>query len=247
MSDFTRNEIEYLESGLLGRLATIGRDGTPHVAPVGFRYNAELDAIDVGGHGMTSTKKFRDVARSGRAALVADDLASTDPWRPRGIEVRGSAEAVEEPRPLIRIRPERIVAWGIDTDEFRRNSRPAGEAGMNEEPLTLVEREVLGWPGVWKKRDEDGPGGVGVTGYRLGRRRIGHVHDDGHADFSFPSEVRDELIRSGRATLHPAFPDSRTTASYRIDGPEAVPGAVDLFRLSYRRVAESSERRAARS
>lgn len=81
MSDFTRNEIAYLESGLLGRLATVGGDGTPHIAPVGFRYSAELDTIDIGGRDMANTKKFRDVARTGRAAFVADDLASTDPRR----------------------------------------------------------------------------------------------------------------------------------------------------------------------
>lgn len=114
---------------------------------------------------------------------------------------------------------------------------------MNDEPLVSVEREVLGWPGVWKKRDENGPGGVGVTGHRYGRPQIGHVHDDGHADFRFPREVRDELIRSGRAIPHPAFPDSRTTASYRIRTPEDVPGAIELFRMSYERAKKSAERR----
>jgi hypothetical protein len=106
---------------------------------------------------------------------------------------------------------------------------------MKEELLTSIEREVLGWPGVWKKRDEDGPGGIGVTGYRFGRKQIGHVHDDGHADFRFPREVRDELIRAGRAVPHPAFPDSRTTASYQVRTPENLPGVIELFRMSYER------------
>lgn len=110
---------------------------------------------------------------------------------------------------------------------------------MNE-ALVQVEREVLSWDGVWKKRDENGPGGIGVTGYRLGRRQIGHVHDDGHADFRFPGELRDALIRSGPATSHPAFPDSRTTASYDIRAPEDVPGAIELFRLSYDRLRGSA-------
>jgi pyridoxamine 5'-phosphate oxidase family protein len=44
---------------------------------------------------------------------VIDDLASTDPWVPRGIEIRGRAEAIAMPTPLIRIHPERIVTWGI--------------------------------------------------------------------------------------------------------------------------------------
>jgi luciferase-like monooxygenase len=67
---------------------------------------------------------------------------------------------------------------------------------MNNEQSAMVERVVLGLPGVWKKR-ANGPGGIGVTGYRFDRRQIGHVHDDGHADFRSPREVRDELIRSG--------------------------------------------------
>lgn len=115
---------------------------------------------------------------------------------------------------------------------------------MNEELLEQIEREVLAWPGVWKKRDENGPGGVGVTGYRLGRRQIGHVHDDGHADFRFPREVRDELIRSGRAIPHPAFPDSRTTASYQIRSAEDVPRALELFRLGYERAKATEQRKA---
>jgi pyridoxamine 5'-phosphate oxidase family protein len=43
---------------------------------------------------------------------VIDDLASTDPWRPRGVEVRGRAEALDEPT-IIRIHPERVVSWGL--------------------------------------------------------------------------------------------------------------------------------------
>ena len=119
---------------------------------------------------------------------------------------------------------------------------------MNNEPLAQIEREVLGWDGVFKKRDEDGPGRIGVSGYRygdpeIGGPQIGHVHDDGHADFRFPREVRDELIRTGRAIPHPAFPNSRTTASYRIRTPEDVPGAIELFRMSYERLKESTKRR----
>jgi len=115
---------------------------------------------------------------------------------------------------------------------------------MNDELLARIEREVLGWPGVRKKRDEDGPGGAGVTGYRFGKQQIGHVHDDGHADFSFPREVRDELIRTGRATSHPAFPDSRTTLSYRLRSTEDVPKALELFRMKYEQLKETAQRRA---
>jgi pyridoxamine 5'-phosphate oxidase family protein len=82
--------------------------------------------MDIRGHDLTNTKKYRDIARSGRAALVVDDPASTNPWRPRGIDVRGSAETIEKPEPIIRIYPERIVAWGVDTGGFERNRRSVG-------------------------------------------------------------------------------------------------------------------------
>jgi pyridoxamine 5'-phosphate oxidase family protein len=115
MPVFTEAERNYLAGGRqLGRIATVGADGTPHVVPVAWIYNAARDTIDVGGNGLERSKKFRDVARSGRVAIVVDDLASTDPWRPRGIEVRGRGEAIALPTPLIRIHPERIVSWGIE-------------------------------------------------------------------------------------------------------------------------------------
>lgn len=114
MSVFTAAELEYLGApGHLGRLATVGADGTPHVMPVGFSLDPFLDWIEVRGHDLAATKKFRDVARGGRAAIVVDDLESVDPWRPRGIEIRGRAEALGGPAPVIRIHPERIVSWGL--------------------------------------------------------------------------------------------------------------------------------------
>jgi pyridoxamine 5'-phosphate oxidase family protein len=114
MSVFTEAELRYLVGGRqLGRVATVGADGTPHVVPVAWIYNAVRDTIDIGGHELEQTKKFRDVLRTGRAAIVIDDLQSTDPWRPRGIEIRGRGEAIALPTPLIRIHPERIVSWGI--------------------------------------------------------------------------------------------------------------------------------------
>ena len=121
MSVFTEAELQYLAGGRqLGRIATVGADGTPHVVPVAFLYNAARETIDIGGHELANSKKFRDVERSGRAAIVIDDIASTDPWRPRGIEIRGRGEAIALPTPLIRIHPERIVSWGIGP---RRNAR----------------------------------------------------------------------------------------------------------------------------
>src|SRR5215469_8562315 len=94
MTTLTSGQIEYLAGQRLGRIATTGKDGKPHVVPTSFRYNAELGTIDVGGLHVGTTKKYRDVQANPWAAIVVDDLASTDPWRPRMLEVRGRAEAV---------------------------------------------------------------------------------------------------------------------------------------------------------
>jgi pyridoxamine 5'-phosphate oxidase family protein len=131
MSAFTDKERRYLgerRPERLGRIATVGADGTPHVVPVGWRYNAEHDSIDVGGMNFARTKKFKDARRSGRASIVIDDLASVDPWQPRGIEVRGRAETLEEPRALIRIHPERIISWGIEEQDLTKRHARSVEA-----------------------------------------------------------------------------------------------------------------------
>jgi pyridoxamine 5'-phosphate oxidase family protein len=114
--------IEYLAGQRLGRLATAGADHKPHVVPTSFRYNGELGTIDVGGHHVATTKKYRDVQASGWAAIVVDDLVSTDPWTPRFLEIRGRAEAIPSGgthlgpgfgEAFIRIYPEKINTFGI--------------------------------------------------------------------------------------------------------------------------------------
>jgi pyridoxamine 5'-phosphate oxidase family protein len=125
-SVFTEGELAYLSERRLGRIATVGKDGTPHVAPVGWRYDPEQDAVEVGGRDFGRSKKYRDAARSGRVAIVIDDVVSVDPWQPRGIEIRGTAEVLDDP-PRIRIRPARVVSWSLEGDDFfRQHARTVG-------------------------------------------------------------------------------------------------------------------------
>ena len=119
---------------------------------------------------------------------------------------------------------------------------------MNDELLEMVEREVLEWPGVSKETHGGGRGQGGfrvapATVYKFGRRALGHIHDTGVADLTFPREVHDELVSEGRANPHGA--GFASVVSYRIRKPEDVPGAVDLFRMNYERARTSAERRAA--
>jgi pyridoxamine 5'-phosphate oxidase family protein len=119
---FSETEIAYLASQRLGRLATVQRSGVLQVSPVGFAYNPELQTIDIRGFNLTRSQKFRNVAANGRAAFVVDDLASVDPWRVRCVEIRGVAEAVEGDDPLIRLRPRRIISFGIDEPDTEAHS-----------------------------------------------------------------------------------------------------------------------------
>ena len=139
MSTFTDAEIEYLNSQTLGRIATVGPDGRPHVMPVGVFYDPEAQTIAIGSVGdMAASKKYRDAARRPDVALVVDDVASVDPWTPRGIEIRGRAETLTEGgeevgkrlgagfpfnAAWIRVHPRRILAWGIDSDSYALTAR----------------------------------------------------------------------------------------------------------------------------
>ncbi|MBA3418348.1 MAG: PPOX class F420-dependent oxidoreductase [Geodermatophilaceae bacterium] len=121
MSAFSPAELDYLRTErLLGRLATIDSSGQPHVVPVGWRYNPELDTIDIGGRDFARTRKFRNVRANPKVAFVVDDVLP--PWQPRCVQIRGEAEALEavspsdggEPAPIIRITPATVVSWGLD-------------------------------------------------------------------------------------------------------------------------------------
>jgi pyridoxamine 5'-phosphate oxidase family protein len=146
MSAFTAAEIEFLRSQPLARLATVGADGRPQVKPVGFLLDTDADELVIGGYagsGMATSKKFRDVAANGFVAMVVDDVAEVDPWTPRGVEVRGRAEARTEggaevgkrlgapfdfDPAWILVRPARIVSWGIDGSSYEVSARNAVKA-----------------------------------------------------------------------------------------------------------------------
>lgn len=124
MSAFSAAELNFLQTErLLGRLATIDPQGQPHLVPVGWRYNAELDTIDIGGRDFARTRKFGNVAANPKVAFVVDDVLP--PWQPRCVQIRGTAQALDsvtrpdggEPVPIIRITPTKIVSWGLTTAE----------------------------------------------------------------------------------------------------------------------------------
>jgi pyridoxamine 5'-phosphate oxidase family protein len=126
---FTEKEIEYLTGQRLGRLATVTPSGRAHVVPTGFRLNEERTAIEIGGHNLASRRPLylRNIEANPWVAYVVDDLASVNPWTPRGVTIRGRAEihaqGGERLGPgfdamVITISPTSITSWGIDAAAF---------------------------------------------------------------------------------------------------------------------------------
>jgi pyridoxamine 5'-phosphate oxidase family protein len=115
---FTDEEVAYMRSQPLARLATVGPDGQPDVVPVGFEFDGTH--LYVGGLDPARTRKFRNVrAGNTKVALVIDDLASVRPWSPRYLRIYGTAELVERRGqfglgPYMRITP--TVSWSVNLD-----------------------------------------------------------------------------------------------------------------------------------
>ncbi len=115
---FSEEEINYLQSQRLARIATVSADGQPDVAPVGFEFDGTH--VYVGGFDPARTRKFRNVrAGNTKIAIVIDDLVSADPWTPRYLRIYGVAELVERPGRFgpgsyMRITP--AISWSFNLD-----------------------------------------------------------------------------------------------------------------------------------
>lgn len=113
MGAFTDPEIAYLRSQPLMRFATASPTGRPDVAPVVFQLDG--DDIITSGFDIASTVRYRNVHANPRATVVIDDLASVNPWSPRGVKVIGSCVVEKGPDgERFRISPEIIISWGVN-------------------------------------------------------------------------------------------------------------------------------------
>jgi pyridoxamine 5'-phosphate oxidase family protein len=127
---FTEEELAYLRSQPIARIATVSPDGQPDAAPVLFEFDGTY--LYVGGFDPASTRKFRNVgAGNEKVALVIDDLVSSDPWTPRFLRIYGSAELIERdgqfgPGPYMRIRPTVSWSWNLDGPPFREDADQFG-------------------------------------------------------------------------------------------------------------------------
>ena len=145
---------EYLTSHHLGRLSTVGADGSPQNKPVGYRYNPELGTIDIGGFNIETSAKYRDIATHPHVALVIDDAIGEGASDMRFVEFRGRAEQVAAglsssghgDGPLIRLHPRRMVTIGPGKPSFESSNLIDGVDAHESE---ASQRPTLGLSGTF--------------------------------------------------------------------------------------------------
>src|SRR5205807_7930427 len=98
-------EREFLGSQRIGRLATVGPGGQPHVMPVMYQLgddgSLEFDADGI---------KLRNLSAEPRVAFVVDAMGPK-----RGVAIQGQASVIGHER--ARLVPRRSYSWGLEPSE----------------------------------------------------------------------------------------------------------------------------------
>ena len=146
---FTDEEIAYLRTQRLARIATVSADGQPDVMPVGYQFDGQY--FYVGGMNPAKTRKFRNVrAGNTKVAVVIDDLVSVNPWTVRGLRIYGNAELLVRhegqfgPGQYMRITPTVSWSWNLEgaADHTRSEGRLPARRPRSSDQAKRVAEEV---------------------------------------------------------------------------------------------------------
>jgi pyridoxamine 5'-phosphate oxidase family protein len=97
---FSAAELDFLRSQRLGRVATVGPSGWPHVVPVMYQLT-DAGEFDFDADGV----KLRNLVAEPRVALVVDGSPK------RGVTVQGRAAVIGHER--ARLTPFKKFSWGL--------------------------------------------------------------------------------------------------------------------------------------
>ena len=98
---FSAAELDFLRSQRIGRFATVGPSGWPHVAPVIYAVDDDGGLeFDVDG------VKLRNLTHESRAAMVVDAMGPK-----RGVAIQGRVRLIAPER--ARLEPVRKFSWGL--------------------------------------------------------------------------------------------------------------------------------------
>lgn len=129
---FSERQRRFISEARIGRLATVRRDGSPHIAPVWYRFEdgAFLVLTERG------SQKHRNVEREPRVAFCIDD--ERPPYHT--VIVRGLVAVVEAPGEAWR---EALAIHYLGEEAGRRYARENPDT--NNVMLRIVPEKVVGW------------------------------------------------------------------------------------------------------
>jgi pyridoxamine 5'-phosphate oxidase family protein len=117
---FTAEEIAYLRSQPIARVATVSDDGQPDVVPLAFEFDGTYFWVGGTGPSVAGTRKFRNVrAGNHKVSLAIDDMVSFEPFIARSMRIYGLAEEPIErvgmvgPGIYMRITPTISWSWNL--------------------------------------------------------------------------------------------------------------------------------------
>ena len=125
---FTENEIAYLNSQPLARIASVSTSNQPDNSATGFEFDGKVFYLGSMIGDLRQSRRGKSVlAGNTKVALIVDDLASIDPWRPRYIRIYGTAEFVEREgkfgnKQYMRITP--AISWSRGIEPMERGDGP---------------------------------------------------------------------------------------------------------------------------
>lgn len=128
---------EFVTSSRGGTLATIGRDGQPHLTAMWY---GVVDG-EIWFETKAKSQKAVNVRRDPRVTFLLEDGQTYDTLR--GVAFEGTAEIVEDPEAVFRVG---VSVWERYTGPYTEEQRPAVEMMMNKRiAVRLVAKRVRSW------------------------------------------------------------------------------------------------------
>ena len=121
---FSEQELTFLRTQPLARLATVAVNGQPDADAVGFAF--DNGRFYIGGYYLERTRKYKNIAAGhSKVSLLIDDLRSLQPFEPREIKIHGEAEILQleegfrGPGTYIVVTPKVSWSMGIEGPAFQ--------------------------------------------------------------------------------------------------------------------------------
>lgn len=129
---FSERQLRFLERARIGRLGTVLRDGSPHIAPIWYRFDGAMFLVLT----ERGSQKHKNIERDGRVTLCIDD--EMPPYHT--VLVRGRATV--EDAPGKEWREEMAIAYLGDEGGKRYIAENMHE---NNIMLRIAPEHVSGW------------------------------------------------------------------------------------------------------